>query len=58
MNLTSKPNAASNAFGSAPQRFLDQLTAVDKQRLIKKLGSLDNDTQTAISNKLVAMFSL
>ena len=38
--------------------LLDQLRAVDKQRLIKKLGSLDNDTQTAISNTLVAMFSL
>lgn len=38
--------------------LLDQLRAVDKQRLIKKLGSLDNHTQTAISNTLVAMFIL
>jgi mRNA interferase MazF len=38
--------------------LLDQLRAVDKQRLVKKLGSLDTNTQTAISNTLVAMFSL
>lgn len=38
--------------------LLDQILAVDKQRLIKRLGSLDNNTQQAVSTRLVEMFTL
>lgn len=38
--------------------LLDQLRAVDKQRLVKKLGSIDSSTQVALCNTLVTMFSL
>ncbi|WP_333606442.1 type II toxin-antitoxin system PemK/MazF family toxin [Arsukibacterium sp.] len=38
--------------------LLDQLRAVDKQRLVKKLGSLTNETQAALCHTLVTMFSL
>lgn len=43
--------------GTSGLILLDQLRAVDKQRLVKKLGSIATDTQAAICNTLVSMFS-
>jgi len=37
--------------------LLDQIRAVDKQRLIKKLGVLDNKKSKEVSRVLVDMFS-
>ena len=36
---------------------LDQIRTVDKTRLVKKLGSIDNDEQKAVLSILVEMFS-
>lgn len=36
---------------------LDQLRTVDKERLIKRLGSINHDTSDKIVAKLVEMFS-
>lgn len=36
---------------------LDQIRAVDKQRLIKRLGKLDKATQVKVANRLVEMFT-
>jgi mRNA interferase MazF len=36
---------------------LDQIRTVDKTRLVKKLGAIDNDEQKAVLNILVEMFS-
>jgi mRNA interferase MazF len=36
---------------------LDQIRTVDKSRLVKKLGTIDNDEQKAVLNILVEMFS-
>lgn len=38
--------------------LLDQIRAVDKQRLLKKLGSLDQHTSIALCQTLTEMFSL
>ena len=38
--------------------LLDQIRAVDKQRLLKKLGSLDEHTSIALCQTLTEMFSL
>ena len=35
--------------------LLDQIRAVDKQRLIKRLGRLDKDTQINVADRLVEM---
>ena len=37
---------------------LDQIRAVDKTRLVKKLGSVDKSTSKEISKILVEMFKL
>jgi mRNA interferase MazF len=36
---------------------LDQIRTVDKTRLVKKLGSIDDDDQKAVVNLLVEMFA-
>jgi mRNA interferase MazF len=36
--------------------LLDQIRAVDKQRLVKKLGALDKRTAKKVSDQLVEMF--
>ena len=38
--------------------LLDQIRAVDKTRLVKKLGNVDKRTSKEISNTLVTMFEL
>ena len=38
--------------------LLDQLRAVDKSRLVKKLGAVDASTQKMIASTLVSMFEL
>lgn len=37
--------------------LLDQIRAVDKIRLIKKLGSVDKETQTELCNALQELFA-
>lgn len=37
--------------------LLDQIRAVDKLRLVKKLGSLDSKTQVSLCNTLQEMFA-
>ena len=37
--------------------LLDQIRAVDKTRLVKKLGSIDESTQTALCNALQELFA-
>ncbi len=39
------------------QIFLDQVRAVDKSRLIKKLGSIDEKTQVELCNTLQELFA-
>jgi mRNA interferase MazF len=36
---------------------LDQIRTVDKTRLVKKLGAIDNDDQKAVLSLLVEMFT-
>ncbi|MDI1231133.1 MAG: type II toxin-antitoxin system PemK/MazF family toxin [Methylobacter sp.] len=38
--------------------LLDQLRSVDKSRLVKKMGTIDAETQKRISSTLVDMFAL
>ena len=38
--------------------LLDQLRSVDKSRLVKKLGTIDTQTQKTISSTLVEMFEM
>ncbi|MFH1983493.1 MAG: type II toxin-antitoxin system PemK/MazF family toxin [Pseudomonadota bacterium] len=40
------------------QIVLDQIRTVDKSRLIKKLGSIDPETQTAVLSVLQRLFAL
>lgn len=42
--------------GKNGQVALDQLRAVDRQRLIRKLGTVSTNTAQAVSAKLVEMF--
>jgi len=37
--------------------LLDQIRAVDKTRLVKKLGSMNNDTQIELCNVLQELFT-
>jgi len=37
--------------------LLDQIRAVDKTRLVKKLGSIDNNTQVELCNTLQELFA-
>ncbi len=43
--------------GKRGQAALDQLRAVDRQRLLRKLGRVSPKTAEAVSNVLVEMFS-
>ena len=43
--------------GKTGQVALDQLRAVDRQRLVRKLGKVSSDTAAAASATLVEMFS-
>lgn len=43
--------------GKDGQIVLDQIRAVDKLRLVKKLGSISATTQAAVLNTLAALFA-
>lgn len=43
--------------GKNGEIVLDQLRTVDKKRLIKKLGIVNEDIQKTLSEKLIEMFS-
>ena len=43
--------------GKRGQVALDQLRAIDRQRLVRKLGSISLKTATAVSTVLVEMFT-
>ena len=43
--------------GKAGRVVLDQLRMVDKQRLVRKLGRLDDTTSKLVANRLVELFS-
>lgn len=43
--------------GKTGQIVLDQLRTVDKRRLIKRLGRIDQKTESAVLAKLAEMFS-
>ena len=45
-----------NFRNKAGQVALDQLRAVDRQRLVRKLGTISNKTAAAVSSVLVEMF--
>ncbi len=45
-----------NFRNKAGQVALDQLRAVDRQRLVRKLGTISNNTAAAVSSVLVEMF--
>ena len=42
--------------GKAGQIVLDQIRTVDKRRLVKRLGALDEQTQTQVLSTLAEMF--
>ena len=46
-----------NFSGKSGLVLLDQIRAVDKQRLIKRLGKLDKTTQVKVASRLVEMFT-
>jgi len=43
--------------GKDGQVVLDQIRTVDKSRLVKKLGAITNNAQTAVLNVLASMFA-
>jgi mRNA interferase MazF len=43
--------------GKAGQIVLDQIRTIDKSRLVKKLGMINNTTQAEVLSVLVEMFS-
>jgi mRNA interferase MazF len=43
--------------GKDGQIVLDQIRSVDKSRLVKKLGSVSSQAQTAVLNVLASMFA-
>jgi len=56
-SLRSYPTRVTLTFrNKAGQVALDQLRAVDRQRLVKKLGTVTDKTAQAISSVLVEMF--
>jgi mRNA interferase MazF len=60
MTTTTKgyPSRVAVTFGGRSGEIaLDQIRAVDKSRLIRRLGSIDNSTAQSVSNALVEMFS-
>ena len=44
--------------GKTGEIALDQIRAVDKSRLVKRLGKLDSQTATAILDTLAELFAL
>lgn len=44
--------------GKLSQVCLDQITAVDQRRLLKKMAVIDSSTQVKVSEVLVEMFEL
>ena len=44
--------------GRSGEIALDQVRTVDKERLTKRLGSVPDETQRAVSDTLVEMFTL
>jgi len=46
-----------NFSGKSGLVLLDQIRAVDKQRLIKRLGKLEKTTQVKVASRLVEMFT-
>ena len=46
-----------NFKGKSGLVLLDQIRAVDKTRLVKKLGSIDEDTQIELCNALQELFA-
>ncbi len=46
-----------NFKGKSGLILLDQIRAVDKTRLVKKLGSIDEDTQIELCNALQELFA-
>ncbi len=43
--------------GKAGEIAIDQMRAVDRKRLVKKLGEADQLTQTALSDRLLEFFA-
>jgi mRNA interferase MazF len=43
--------------GKEGQIVLDQIRTVDKQRLVKKLGAIDQETQSQVISVLLEMFA-
>lgn len=43
--------------GKSGEIVLDQLRTVDRSRLLKRLGSIDRATQTAVLEKLAELFA-
>ena len=46
-----------NFQGKKGEIVLDQIRTVDKSRLIKKLGSIDDNSQESVLNNLKEMFA-
>jgi mRNA interferase MazF len=44
--------------GKSGEIALDQVRAVDRERLVKKLGAVPGETQRAVSETLIEMFTL
>jgi mRNA interferase MazF len=56
-SIRTYPTRVNLTFGKkAGQVALDQLRAVDRQRLVKKLGTISSKTAQAVSTVLVEMF--
>jgi mRNA interferase MazF len=52
------PSRAACVFGGKNgQIVLDQIRAVDKSRLVKRLGRIDESTQSAVLEVLARMFA-
>ena len=61
MTTTQKsyPTRVTTTFqGKQGQIVLDQIRTIDKQRLVKKLGSISDAAQVKVLNTLQSMFSL
>lgn len=60
MTSTSRgwPTRVETAFqGKAGEIAIDQMRAVDRNRLVKKLGEADKHTQTALTDRLLEFFA-
>lgn len=53
------PNRVRQTFqGTVGEIALDQVRSIDRSRLIRRLGALDQVTAEAVANRLVRMFTL